>query len=59
VLFDDMKLKNAFEKIFAGKTKREIRSLTNNLLFSKRLYELSNEEFVALEAYLSGIRSLP
>lgn len=52
VMFDGLKLKNAMEKIFIDKTKKEIKALTVNPLFGKRLYELSNEEFMELDNLL-------
>jgi 16S rRNA (adenine1518-N6/adenine1519-N6)-dimethyltransferase len=55
VLLDDVKLKNALEKILVDKTKKEVRALTTNQLFNKKLYELSNEEFIELENFLKSI----
>jgi len=55
VVLDDMKLKNAFEKVLNGKTKREVKELTNRPLFEKKFYELSNKEFIELEEVLSDI----
>jgi 16S rRNA (adenine1518-N6/adenine1519-N6)-dimethyltransferase len=52
VLLDDRKLKNAFEKIFADKTKRQVKELTKHPLFEKKIYELSNKEFVELDAII-------
>jgi 16S rRNA (adenine1518-N6/adenine1519-N6)-dimethyltransferase len=53
VLLDDRKLKNAFEKILADKTKKEVKALTDNPLFNKRIYELSNSEFIHLDKWLT------
>ena len=53
VLLDDKKLKNALEAILTNKTKREVKELTSNSLFDKKLYELSNEEFLELNRTLS------
>jgi 16S rRNA A1518/A1519 N6-dimethyltransferase RsmA/KsgA/DIM1 with predicted DNA glycosylase/AP lyase activity len=55
VLLDDVKLKNALEKILKDKTKNEVRALTDKPLFNKRLYELSNEEFIEFNSILQGI----
>jgi len=52
VLFDDLKLKNALEKILKDKTKKEVKALTTNTLFNKKLYDLSNEEFMELDNLL-------
>jgi 16S rRNA (adenine1518-N6/adenine1519-N6)-dimethyltransferase len=52
VLLDDRKLKNAFEKIFIDKTKRQVKELTTHSLFDKKLYELNNKEFVELDEML-------
>jgi len=52
VLLDDRKLKNAMEKIFADKTKRQVKELTKHSLFEKKLYELSNKEFLELDNIL-------
>ena len=52
VLLDDRKLKNAMEKILADKTKRQVKELTKHPLFEKKLYELSNKEFLELDNIL-------
>ena len=49
VILDDKKLKNVFEKILINKTKREIKAMVDEKLFEKRLYELSNDEFIELD----------
>ena len=54
-MFDDLKLKNALEKILKDKTKKEVKALTDKPLFNKKLYELSNEEFVELQKELHKI----
>jgi len=55
VILDDLKLKNAFEKIFPEKTKREVRELTDRPLFEKRFYELNNKEFLELDQVLGDM----
>jgi len=55
VMLDDMKLKNAFEKIFIDKTKKEVKELTTLELFNKKLYELSNKEFLELDEILKNL----
>ncbi|MGV8140925.1 MAG: ribosomal RNA small subunit methyltransferase A [Candidatus Woesearchaeota archaeon] len=45
VSLDDLKLKNALEKILTDKTKKEVKEFTAKSLFNKKLYELGNEEF--------------
>jgi 16S rRNA (adenine1518-N6/adenine1519-N6)-dimethyltransferase len=55
VLFDDKKLKNALASIFSNKTKREVKTLTTRPLFNKKLYELSNKEFLELDEILYNI----
>jgi len=54
VMLDDRKLKNAMEKIFIDKTKRQVKELTNHPLFEKKLYELSNREFLELDTLLEN-----
>jgi 16S rRNA A1518/A1519 N6-dimethyltransferase RsmA/KsgA/DIM1 with predicted DNA glycosylase/AP lyase activity len=54
VMLDDRKLKNAFEKILANKTKRQVKEITVHPLFDKKLYELSNREFLELDAVLKN-----
>jgi 16S rRNA (adenine1518-N6/adenine1519-N6)-dimethyltransferase len=54
VLLDDVKLKNALEKILKQKTKREVKALTDKPLFDKRLYELSNEEFLEFNKIITS-----
>ena len=54
VLLDDRKLKNALEKMFVDKTKRQVKELTNHPLFEKKLYELSNREFLELDTLLEN-----
>ena len=52
IFLDDKKLKNAFEKIFKEKTKNELNALMKDAkikFFNKKIYELSNEEFVLLD----------
>jgi 16S rRNA (adenine1518-N6/adenine1519-N6)-dimethyltransferase len=54
VLLDDKKLKNAMDILLSGiKTRREIKQLTTNSIFEKKLYELSNKEFELLNEYLN------
>ncbi len=53
VLLDDKKLKNVIERI-SGKTKNEVRKITKDFLFDKRLYDLSNEEFTRFEEILAN-----
>jgi len=55
VMFDDLKLKNAMEKVFSEKTKKEVKALTTDKLFDKRLYELSNAEFMEFDNVLSAV----
>ena len=55
ILFDDLKLKNALEKILIDKTKKEVRTLTDASMFNKKLYELDNEEFLELSKFLSVV----
>jgi 16S rRNA (adenine1518-N6/adenine1519-N6)-dimethyltransferase len=55
VLLDDRKLKNAFEKILADKTKRQVKELTQHVLFEKKLYELSNREFLELNEIMKEL----
>ena len=55
IMLDDRKLKNAFEKIFFEKTKRQVKELTKHPLFDKKLYELSNKEFMELDELLTKI----
>ncbi len=52
VVLEDKKLKNAFENIFSDKTKRQVKELTQHVLFEKRLYELNNREFLELDNIL-------
>jgi len=54
VSFDELKLRNALEKIFKDKTKKEIKSLTDKPLFGKKLYELSNEEFIEFNTLITS-----
>jgi 16S rRNA (adenine1518-N6/adenine1519-N6)-dimethyltransferase len=54
VLLDDLKLRNALEKILNNKTKREVRALADAVLFDKRLYELSNEEFLEFNQIITS-----
>ncbi|HYD03827.1 MAG TPA: rRNA adenine N-6-methyltransferase family protein [Alphaproteobacteria bacterium] len=49
VRYDDLKLRNAFIKIFTDKTKNQIKEFTQSKIFDKKLYELSNKEFVELD----------
>jgi 16S rRNA A1518/A1519 N6-dimethyltransferase RsmA/KsgA/DIM1 with predicted DNA glycosylase/AP lyase activity len=55
VVFDGVKLKNALERIWKNKTKKQVKALTVNPLFSKRLYELSNEEFVEFDSLIGAM----
>ncbi len=52
VLLDEKKLINAFEKIFVHKTKKEIAALCKKEFYTKKLFQLTNEEFVELDADL-------
>jgi 16S rRNA (adenine1518-N6/adenine1519-N6)-dimethyltransferase len=55
VLFDDKKLKNALESVLKDNTKRQVKALMTYPLFEKKLYELSNAEFLDLSQVLSTI----
>jgi 16S rRNA A1518/A1519 N6-dimethyltransferase RsmA/KsgA/DIM1 with predicted DNA glycosylase/AP lyase activity len=55
VLMDDKKLKNCFEKILADMTKKQVKELTKDKLFEKKLYQLSNEEFMKLDEFVNGL----
>jgi len=55
VVLDDMKLKNAMEKVLPKKTKREVKEIVDRPLFEKKIYELSNKEFIELEEVLRDI----
>ncbi len=46
------KLKNAFTTILVYRTKKEIKELTTMPLFSKKLYELDNAEFILLDKFI-------
>jgi len=54
VLLDDKKLRNALIKVLSRK-KKELRQKLNNKLFDKRLYQLSNNEFLQLDNILRDI----
>jgi 16S rRNA (adenine1518-N6/adenine1519-N6)-dimethyltransferase len=54
---DKLKLRNVIIRILEGKkTKTEIRELTDNLLFEKTLYQLSNKEFIELDNLISTLK---
>ncbi|MGV8086218.1 MAG: ribosomal RNA small subunit methyltransferase A [Candidatus Woesearchaeota archaeon] len=55
ILLDDKLLKNALENIITTKTKKEIKALTIGSLFEKKLYELSNTEFIQLSNFLEEL----
>jgi 16S rRNA A1518/A1519 N6-dimethyltransferase RsmA/KsgA/DIM1 with predicted DNA glycosylase/AP lyase activity len=55
VVLEDKKLKNALESILTDKTKRQVKELTASPLFEKKLYELSNKEFLELDELLKDI----
>jgi 16S rRNA A1518/A1519 N6-dimethyltransferase RsmA/KsgA/DIM1 with predicted DNA glycosylase/AP lyase activity len=58
VMFDDKKLRNAFEKILGKElTKNTIKELTKDKLFEKRLYQLSNKEFTELNEFIVKLNS--
>ena len=52
IFLDDKKLKNAFEKILVDRTKKEIKELTTMPFFTKKLYELDNNEFILLDKFV-------
>jgi 16S rRNA (adenine1518-N6/adenine1519-N6)-dimethyltransferase len=52
IFLDDKKLKNAFEKIFKDKTKKEIKEITKEKYYNKKIYELKNEEFIMVDGSL-------
>ena len=54
VTLDDKKLRNIIERV-SKKTKREVKSLTADDLFDKKLYELSNDEFIRFDASLKDV----
>jgi 16S rRNA A1518/A1519 N6-dimethyltransferase RsmA/KsgA/DIM1 with predicted DNA glycosylase/AP lyase activity len=56
VLLDDKKLRNCFDNILGPDiTKRAIRVLTKHALFDKKLYQLSNKEFIILDEIISKL----
>ena len=59
VFLDDKKIKNAVEKIVKDKTKKELMKLMKNFghekIFEKKIYELSNEEFVEFDGFLKTL----
>jgi 16S rRNA (adenine1518-N6/adenine1519-N6)-dimethyltransferase len=52
LFLDNKKLKNALESIIRDRTKREIGKIAVGKMFDKKLYELSNEEFIELDRTL-------
>lgn len=54
VVLDNKKLKNALIKLLSD-TKRNLKKKLNNDLFDKKLYQLSNEEFIQLDSFLREI----
>lgn len=54
VMLDDKKLRNALLKILEG-TKKGLKKKLENKLFDKKLYQLSNKEFVQLDEILRNI----
>lgn len=55
VLLDDKKLKNALISIIKDKTKNELKQKLQSKLFEKKLYELSNQEFVEFDNLIRKI----
>ena len=55
IFLEEKKLKNALEKILADKTKRQVNSLTTSPIFKKKIYELSNKEFLELDIALDKV----
>jgi benzoyl-CoA reductase/2-hydroxyglutaryl-CoA dehydratase subunit BcrC/BadD/HgdB len=64
LMLDNKKLKNALEKIIGKHIKLTKKSLNDAIkshkmenIFEKRIYQLSNEEFVGLDGFLKKIAS--
>lgn len=54
VMLEDKKLKNALLKILSG-TKKDLKKKLDDKLFEKKLYQLSNIEFMRLDEMLRGL----
>jgi 16S rRNA (adenine1518-N6/adenine1519-N6)-dimethyltransferase len=52
---DHKKIRNALEKIIKDKTKKELNALMQDKLFDKKIYELSNKEFIELDEFLKNL----
>jgi len=55
VMLEDKKLRNALLKILVG-TKKDLKKKLENPLFEKKLYQLSNKEFIKLDEILREIK---
>jgi 16S rRNA A1518/A1519 N6-dimethyltransferase RsmA/KsgA/DIM1 with predicted DNA glycosylase/AP lyase activity len=55
VMLEDKKLRNALIKILVG-TKKDLKKKLENELFEKKLYQLSNKEFIKLDEILREIK---
>ncbi|MFA5797731.1 MAG: rRNA adenine N-6-methyltransferase family protein [Candidatus Woesearchaeota archaeon] len=55
LFLDDKKLKNALETILKDKTKKEIAALCKSEFYKKKLFQLTNEEFMELDSDLTKL----